>query len=154
LCHFASLRHAAFVADDTLLFTVDEEGAAWLWDLAKDNRPIHDLKLLSQLLSGWPAPQHDSDIDSAPASSGELRTIWLHLRSAYADDFHVLREELLAWHQWQAARCEEIQNWLGAVFHYDALLGLQPEDRNLANRRAQAQQELLNERANNNGLRE
>ena len=149
LRHPVALRHAAFLAGDSLLFTTDKDGAGWIWELSGDPRPLNDWLLLAQLLSS--SPLRPADEASTARPKGELRTIWNHLRLAYADDFTVSREELLAWHRWQAGRCEENQKWLAAIFHFDHLLALQPEDAALAKRRAKAQQELLKERAEEKG---
>jgi WD40 repeat protein len=152
LRHATPLRHAAFIAADSRLFTADEDGDAWVWGFALDTRPINDLVSLSDLLSGYPTRRRDNSmVDATPRSPEDLRLIWQRLRTAYRDDFTVSKDEILCWHQHQAQLCEESRKWFAALFHFDCLLGLQPEDRNLAKRRAQAQEGLAKEQRDVNG---
>ncbi len=89
------------------------------WDLTPDARPVDDLVLLAQLLSG-----HHIDASGAlvPLDVEALRAAWERLRVRYPQDFALSEQALLAWHRQEAGAAEGRADWSAVVFHAGRLL--------------------------------
>ena len=61
-----------------------------------------------------------------PAES--LAALWLDLSSRYPSDFTVTPGEVEAWHEFEAAKFQEKNQWSAAAFHLRILLALCPDD--------------------------
>jgi hypothetical protein len=121
------------------------KGVSSLWELQSDSRPLKDLSELAQLLSGY--QDSYSGVPSAH-SFVDLERSWRRLRPLYPQDFSVSREEVMNWHQRQAAASEQEQQWEAAAFHRKFLAEAAPENRLFREREILAHREILNLRLN------
>ena len=84
LSHPSWIYSAQFLADDRKLATRSSNGEVFLWDLPEDTRPLEDLRLIAQVVSG----QHSDGARNARAQApDELRRNWEKLRTRYAAEF-------------------------------------------------------------------
>ncbi len=125
LKHPTVLRFAGFSSDGCELLTANNSAHVWRWDLHPEPRPIDDLRLLSQLLTGF---QSASSTLPSARTTGERRRVWERLRSGYPDDVAVSREEILAWHSRCAQSSQQQRHWAAAVFHLTQLARLSSDD--------------------------
>jgi tetratricopeptide (TPR) repeat protein len=110
------------------------------WRLPRDTRPVSDLLLLSQLLSGH---KIDATGGLAPVDQSALQNAWRHLSRTYPSDFDVSSPQAwFAWHQRQAEDAEKMGAWAVAVSHLDPLIRARPRQWELWVRRAQARAQL------------
>jgi WD40 repeat protein/tetratricopeptide (TPR) repeat protein len=109
------------------------------WDLTPDARPVDDLVLLAQLLSG-----HHIDTSGAlvPLDAAALRAAWEQLRARYPQDFALSEEALLAWHREEATAAQGRGDWAAVVFHDGRLLRANPSQADLHLRRGRAYAQL------------
>jgi WD40 repeat protein len=131
------LKHAQFIAQGRRVLS-RKSGDAKVWELSPDDRPVHDLVLLMQLLCGHAGDQ----TGSLPLAKTALPEAWSKLRSAYPADFKVSAEERWFWHFREAEKAERARQWAAVVFHLDRLQETQPGDSALSERRARAQAAL------------
>jgi hypothetical protein len=139
LLHPEGLTDVRFLADPCQVVTADEIGDYRSWKLSLDERPLADLILLARLLSG------DSIAPWVQANRQEqtpLKAIWPRLRSRYPADFTTSSEEIVAWHEYQAAECRQEKNWVAATFHLDRCLELRHGNSLLTVRPAEAKNPL------------
>jgi WD40 repeat protein len=142
LTHPALLQSARFTSDGYELVTEDRSGHIWWWDLRPEPRPIDDLRMLSQLLTGF---QSTSSGLPTPRTAGERQHVWERLRAGYPSDVAVAREEVLAWHSRCARSSQKQRRWAAAVFHLNHLLESSPQDAALLDQLKEAQTALLEE---------
>ena len=151
---FRDVLHVQFAAAGTQVLATGAPGDGWMiwesatnavpapwqmWSVAPDERPVDEIILLGELLSG-----HRLGLDGQPTliDAAALATTWQRLRSRYPDDFKVSRQDVLAWHQENATVNEQAGNWFAARFHLDQLLKIQPEEAPLKERRQRALERL------------
>jgi hypothetical protein len=135
------LARAQFLADQSGIVTVDDQGGTQVWKLPVEQRPLSTLQSLVRLLSN----------DTAPASAGtpapspeSQETLWQRLRTHHAADFAISPAELAAWHEFEAQDSELQGQWFAAAFHLQRLLSLQADDLSLIQRLARAKENLRN----------
>ena len=136
-------RQVQFVANGRGIVARRSNGESALWELPRDGHPLEDLARMAQLLSGH---QRDYTGGVLPQTSESLRDVWQKLRTEYPTDFAVSRNEIIAWHQREAAASEAEKNWSAAVFHWDRLIEAKPEEQSFRDRRASALKHLDSER--------
>ena len=136
LPHPASLWHGVFLDDNSFL-TSDDKGNTWIWQITADSRPVEDLMDIGEILN----PKRPS-VSSSGAIAERAYAIWRKMKEKYPAQFAVNRSELVAWHRHQAGLSVEEGNWPAALFHYDSLLTLEPEDREVIQLRNQAADQL------------
>ena len=124
------------------LVTANNTGRIWCWDLHPEQRPIDDLRLLSQLLTGF---QSTASKSPGPRTEGERQRVWESLRNAYPSDVAVSQEEVLAWHSKCAQFSRKQHHWAAAVFHLNHLVRSSPQDSVLWDQLKQAQNSLSEE---------
>src|SRR5207302_1209655 len=112
----------ALRGDGRRLLTVDW-GAARVWDLALDNRPVRDLQLLAQLLSGQSL---SADASEVPLELPAWQRAWRTLRTRYPDAFRTSPAEVLARHRREADDCEQAETWRAAILHLDRIIEAEP----------------------------
>jgi WD40 repeat protein len=79
------VRSVAFTADGRHVLGVsDESKAAWEWDYSPDDRPVADLVLLAELLTGH---QLDRAAAIAPLDREKWQKAWTDLRARYPQGF-------------------------------------------------------------------
>jgi len=155
LRHDWRLWHARFIDHGQRILTKRLKGDYWMrwerarepvvwewriWDFSQDTRPLEDLVLLAQLLSGH---QSDDSGGTMPLGNEALRQRWETLRAKYPQDFTPSAgDDMVAWHQREAAASEKAHQWFGARFHLDRLLALKPNEPSLLQRRTRAAEEL------------
>ena len=139
LKHPSILRFAGFSSDGCTLVTANYTGQIWCWDLHPDERPIDDLRMLSQLLSGF---RNDSSTPPSPHAQEERQRFWNRLRDTYPGDVAVSREAVLAWHSRCAQFSQGQRRWAAAVFHLNQLVQSSPQDAALLDQLQQAQKSL------------
>ncbi|MCI0746020.1 MAG: protein kinase [Verrucomicrobia subdivision 3 bacterium] len=76
--HSDPLKSARFITGDRRILAQSIDGPALVWELPRDDRPIPDLSLVAQLLSGQRSGQFTTD---------ELQKTWQFLQSRYPKDF-------------------------------------------------------------------
>jgi WD40 repeat protein len=133
LRHLSALVDGRFLGDGRQVLTLDNKGVGWLWDLPEDGRPAAELVQIARLLTG--------DMVTPPgtftrAKSEPLSTVWQQLQRKYPADFSVSKQEVLAWHRFQAEQNEAQQEWYAVRFHLERLAVLDPSDQSLSNRLA------------------
>ena len=111
----------------------------WIWELAGDARPIDDLVLLSQVLTGFMNPPAGYPV---PGTAQDQLAAWQRLRSLYHNDFSVSGDAVIAWHSGQALLSDEKHQSAGVVFHLERVLKLAPEDSLMRDRLNDARQRL------------
>jgi WD40 repeat protein/serine/threonine protein kinase len=115
LKHRGWAYHVAFSPDGRRLVTACHDGTARIWDLpVPDARPVEDLVLLAQLVSGKRVDVRDGLVEVEPAAQ---RRALEELRSRYPADFAASVPEAIAWHRRQAAACLREKNGPAALFH-------------------------------------
>jgi hypothetical protein len=115
LRHRGWAYHVAFSPNGRRLATACHDGTAHVWDLpGPDSRPLEDLVLLAQVLSGKRVDATDGLVEVEPAAQGRALE---ELRSRYPADFAASVPEALAWHQREAEACLRERNDPAALFH-------------------------------------
>ncbi len=103
LRHPWAVRRAEFGPAGDRLVTTGPDGTAWEWGLGRDERPVEDLILLAQLLSGSRVEKRGT----MPLSAAEQARAWQELRGRYPETFTAPPEEVRAWgHELDALRRE------------------------------------------------
>jgi serine/threonine protein kinase/WD40 repeat protein/tetratricopeptide (TPR) repeat protein len=135
-----------FSTDNRRLLTFVRD-QMWEWDIAPTDRPVEDLVLLAQLLSG-----HGIDSSGAltPLDAKTLHAAWETLRTKYPGDFALPEKELLAWHQREANAASGAHREANApgpdhplaLFHLGRLLRADPSQTQLYLRRGRLYTEL------------
>jgi hypothetical protein len=105
---------AAFSPDGHTLLTWCQDRTARLWGLVPDDRPVTDLVLLAQLLSGHRLDAFGSPERLSPAEQCEALA---RLRARYPAELGVTPEQVMAWHRLEAARCSRMGDANAALFH-------------------------------------
>jgi WD40 repeat protein len=139
LKHPSLTRFAGFSSDGCTLVTANSSGQIWRWDLHPDQRPIDDLRMLSQLLNGF---RNDSSTLPSPPAQRERQRFWNRLRDTYPGDVEVSREAVLAWHSRCAQFSQGQRRWAAAVFHLNQLVQSSPQDAAFLDQLQQAQKSL------------
>jgi WD40 repeat protein len=139
LIHPGVLRFAGFSSDGFELITANSSGRIWRWDLHPERRSIDDLRLLSQLLTGFP---NTSSKLLNPRTEREPQRVWRRLRDAYPGDSGVSQEEVLDWHSRCAQFSQQHHHWAAAVFHLSHLAQSCPQDAALLDQLGQARESL------------
>ena len=106
-------------------------------------RPVDELMLLSQMLSGHKGDQIGGGL---PLENEALQIAWRKLSAQYPSDFTVSQQETVAWHQREAEAAAEAGQWSAAVFHWSQLIQVKPDDQTFRDRCAAAQKRLGSER--------
>ena len=84
MSHPSWIYSAQFVANGRQLATRSRNGEGFLWDLPEDTRPLEDLRLIAQVVSG----QHTDGAGNDPAQAPDaLRRNWEKLRTRYPAEF-------------------------------------------------------------------
>jgi WD40 repeat protein len=139
LRHHAIVASATFLPNGQSLVTSEHHGSSWLWRLPVDSRPPEDRAAMARLLAGdmITASGQLATLPEAPWS-----TYWKHLRERYSDEFTSSKEQIVAWHQFQARQSELEEEWFAAAFHLERLQAVSGEDPSLKQRLAQAKEHL------------
>ena len=146
--------YVQFIAHDRAIVTRTATGESVVWELPGDPHPLEDLAPLAQLLSGH---QRDFTGGVLPQTREALSKHWERLRALYPADFTVSENEVVAWHQREAEASEKMAKasekmgeasakaaqWRAAVFHWDRLIEIKPQEKFFQDRRAAAQQRLI-----------
>jgi WD40 repeat protein/serine/threonine protein kinase len=115
LRHRGWVLQLAFSPDGRRLATLCQDGAARVWNLPEpDPRPLEDLVLLAQVLSGQRLDARDGLVEVEQATQ---RRALEDLRSRYPADVTSPVPEVLAWHQREAEACLREKNGAAALFH-------------------------------------
>jgi tetratricopeptide (TPR) repeat protein len=110
-----------------------------VWDVTPDTRPLDQLRVLAQVLSG---SRLDDTGGLVPLDDEEYARAWQAVRASGGPSEEVLRQRRLGWHAAEAARQEEADRWAAAVEHLSALIEAQPHRCGLYARRGRALREL------------
>jgi len=116
-------------------------------DLPRDDRPVGDLVLLSQMLA---VGRIDAGGNVVPLQVPELTKASQSLRQKYPAQFASTSSEVVAWHRREAEESETEGNLTAALFHIDRALDWQPQDLALAQERTELADAL--DRATSNGI--
>jgi WD40 repeat protein len=93
LRHPWAVRRAEFGPGGDRLLTAGPDGTTWEWALGRDDRPVEDLVLLAQLLSGSRIEKRGT----MPLDAAEQARAWEQLRERYPEAFTASPAELWAW---------------------------------------------------------
>jgi tetratricopeptide (TPR) repeat protein len=93
-----------------------------VWDLSPEGRPVEELVLLSEVLSG-----NRIDATGGLAEAPErFETAWRDLRTRYPHSMVLAAEPVLAWHRSEAQAGAAAGLWASALAHLDALVAAEP----------------------------
>jgi WD40 repeat protein len=138
LQHTLALTGVIFLAEERAIATTDRHGGSRVWSLQVDERPVNELTMLAQLLSG---ARLNSDLNTVAAAESP-EALWNRFRARYPAGFSTTTNEIVAWHEHQAEQGESTEQWRAVVFHLERLMLLRPGDASLKRRLLQAQQGL------------
>jgi WD40 repeat protein len=138
LRNLAYLKSAKFLTGDSRMAVSDQAGNAWTWNLPLVEMPVEDAVKLAFLLSG----NAISSAQSSPPQSDSPQAIWQRLQAEYPSDFTTSPQEITAWYEFEAEKSEAEHEWFAATFYLKQLLSIQPDDKSLIERFAQARQNL------------
>jgi WD40 repeat protein/tRNA A-37 threonylcarbamoyl transferase component Bud32 len=93
LRHPWAVRRADFSPAADRLTTAGPDGAAWAWELGRDDRPVEDLVLLAQVLSGGRVERRGL----MPLDAAEQARAWEQLRERHPEAFTASPAEVWAW---------------------------------------------------------
>jgi eukaryotic-like serine/threonine-protein kinase len=93
LRHPWAVRRAEFAPAGDRLVTTGPGGTAWEWGLGRDDRPVEDLVLLAQMLSGSRVEKRGT----MPLGAAEQARAWEELRGRYPEAFTASPAEVRAW---------------------------------------------------------
>jgi WD40 repeat protein/serine/threonine protein kinase len=110
--------------------------------LPRDDRPIADLLLLSQMLA---VGRIDSDGNVVPLQLDELTSAWQLLHQRYPDQFAATPSEIAEWHLREAQDSDAEGNGAAVLFHLERALERRPQDQFLKQQRAEVAAALLKE---------
>src|SRR5437763_1696575 len=133
--HSHRVKHAQFSPDGRRVVTACQDGAARVWELPRDERPVADLVLLAEVLSGQ---RIDPTSGLVPLEEKKLHEAFQALRSRYPQDLVASPAQVLVWHRREAVRCEQAGQWPGAITHLDRLINAEPGNWTLWLRRGPA----------------
>ena len=103
--------------------TTGSSGVARVWDFSADTRPVEDLQMLAQLLTGrrfLDAP------NVVTLTAHESDQAWQTLRSRYPDAFEASAGQVQAWHRQKAEGLARVGRWRDALVHLDHALAAGP----------------------------
>jgi len=123
LKHSGRVCQATFNADGTRVLAATTGREIVIWDLPRDNRPVQDLVLLAQLISG---SRLDPVSGLVPCDTATLDRSWQTLRVRYPDSFICSPDRALTWHRQEAQAAEAAGIWPMAVLHLQALVDAGP----------------------------
>jgi WD40 repeat protein/serine/threonine protein kinase/tetratricopeptide (TPR) repeat protein len=115
------------------------DGAALLWDVAPDDRPVAELEREAQ---GLAERRLGSGGDFVALAAEEREQARQALERRGAATRAASPAQVLAWHHRQAAACERAGQWSAAAYHLDRLIALEPEQALHHHRRGHAHAEL------------
>jgi WD40 repeat protein/tetratricopeptide (TPR) repeat protein len=133
LHHPGRVLHAEFSPDGRRLLTSPGGGIARSWSLARDDRPLDDLRLFARLLSGQ---RSDAVNGIVPCETAALREAWQTLSAKYPGDFAPRGNTARAWHERELKRSRAAGPSATMVHHLDALLASDPAQESLRLERA------------------
>jgi WD40 repeat protein len=117
------VEYAVFTPDGKRLITASGQDRVYTWDLPREARPVADLQMLAQLLTGR---RVDAAGGAAPLRSGELREAWERLRPRHPGLFTVSSGEVSAWEWWEMEDAARAGRWPAVRMHADRLIGMNP----------------------------
>ena len=132
LPHSSDLLHGIFL-DEHKFLTSGENGETWVWEAKPDTHSVEDLTLLAAILNGKRPPPAAS-----PPDQETVYSIWHKMKLKNPEDFETTRAEVFAWHLQQATLAEAEKRWSAAVFHYDHLLAMAPDEHSFQEQREKA----------------
>ncbi|MBI4326407.1 MAG: protein kinase [Chloroflexi bacterium] len=122
---WSTVAQAQFINQGRSILTKRFTGEACVCALPPDTRPVGDLVLLAQLLSGH---EGHSTGGILPKTPEELREAWKTLRSQYPADFQVSEEEVWSWHAREVEKCLLAKQGAPALFHLEFLAKTESSD--------------------------
>ncbi len=139
LRHGDEVKYALFSPDSRRVFTASLDGTVRVWDLSEKTDAVpEDPLLLARLLTGR---EVDKTGGFAPLSPESFKAAWEEY-SARRGHEPASGRQMLDWHQREAAECERLRQWFGALFHLEKLLAASPADPLLLQRQGAAQTAL------------
>ena len=117
------IKHIAFQPDGDRLAGISEDESLVLWDMVTGEEAFSQRGGSESLMGGDVAFSPNGDRIAA------AYTTTLVVHSIHSAPFGQSDPARLAeWHTRNAAACSADRNWVGAKFHYDRLIALQPHD--------------------------
>ena len=116
--HLARIRKIMLLGDGSRLLVETHGGIDYLWTLKPDEKPVEDIRLIADLLSGETSEEQDS---STPQRSALLQSNWARLRRLYPATFSTSAADVQSWHEAVATECESRNDWSGAAYHLKIL---------------------------------
>jgi WD40 repeat protein len=104
--------------------------AAHAWNLAKEERPVHELDLLTKLLTG-----HEIDAQNQVVPL-DVKRVWQAIKAEPSEPLVERPTAVRAWHRRALAQALERQDRFAARFHADLLIESAPGDDSLRRLRA------------------
>lgn len=139
LTSHGNVLHEAFAVGKEGFYTLTAQQELQFLDLTLDDRPVEDLRLLAQLLSGYRLDDQGKLAACEPAS---MQAAWEKLRGKYPREFQAFPRDVLSWREHEAGEAERADNWPEADLQLKALLDARPDDASLHGRRGRARLHL------------
>jgi Flp pilus assembly protein TadD len=111
---------ASFAPDGGRVLTgsLDSTGAQ-VWDLPAENRPLEELLLLAEVLTGEPV---DATGGLSPVEAERVQSAWQALRARYPQSVTPVPEQVQAWHRAEAKAAQAAGRWSAALSPLDDLI--------------------------------
>jgi tetratricopeptide (TPR) repeat protein len=100
-------------------------GQVRIWDLSADWRPVEDLSLLAQVLTGH---RLDATAGLTAIEPTALQRAWQALHARYPEELVTPGDQMRAWHDHEARNAERPGRWMDVIAHLNRLLELATSD--------------------------
>jgi eukaryotic-like serine/threonine-protein kinase len=135
LWHPLPVNLGAFLDNNRFLVIGQDNG--WIWPLTPATLPSDDLFQLARLLAG-----KDVSLGAQKSPPAALQAVWQRLKAEYPEQFRTTDQELIAWHRRHGQQAKRDGQWAAALFHFERLIALQPEDSEATQSRKECLAEL------------
>jgi WD40 repeat protein len=137
--HAIWCTHALFSPNGRRIVTTSVDPIARVWDLPFDDRPLQDLAVLAEVLSGHRLRGAGEFIKLEP---DEFKATWLANSPQFAADFSSSPEQARAWHRREATECAITGDWFAQAWQLSKRIELEGANASLMEQRAQCYAEL------------
>jgi hypothetical protein len=106
------------LGDGACLWVETFGGSDYLWTVKPDEKPVADIRLIADLLSGETSEEQGG---LTPKRSALLQSNWERLRILYPATFSASAADIQSWHENVTKECESRNDSYGAAYHLKIL---------------------------------